>query len=215
MKQTNFYNFLCKAGLVIFMATVFTITASAQRPGTLYTFSGGTVFYQNRPMVGVDARSFVDLGLGYAKDYRNVYYNGSILPYVDAASFRLKNIPGDYRGNYPSGYDYGYGPYRMEGYKVTSNAVLFNGKKISDSPRGFKDLGWGYAKDAFDVYFLGRKMNASTIGFRVLGDGYAADSFDVYFEGGKMDASTIGFKVLGNGYAEDSFDTYYLGKKVR
>lgn len=61
-------------------------------------------------------------------------------------------------------------------------------EKISDSPRTFKDLGWGYGKDAYDVYYMGRKM-----------EGVFSNTF----------------KVLEDGYAEDSFDTYYRGKKVK
>lgn len=69
-------------------------------------------------------------------------------------------------------------------YIVTSNAVLYNGEKISDSPSSFKDLGWGYGKDAFDVYYMGKKVNgASTTSFKVLKDGYAEDAFDTYYRG--------------------------------
>ena len=111
-------------------------------------------------------------------------------------TFRLK-VPGSvYQGGYPGDYsdDYPvnprdeYDPYYNEGYVVTSNAVLYNGRKISDRASSFKDLGWGYGKDAFEVYYMGRKIN---------------------------DARSSSFKVLKDGYAEDAFDTYYRGKVVK
>ena len=61
-------------------------------------------------------------------------------------------------------------------------------ERISASARSFKDLGWGYGKDAFDVYYMGDKVSG---------------------------ASSSSFKVLKDGYAEDAFDTYYRGKVVR
>lgn len=66
--------------------------------------------------------------------------------------------------------------------------MLFNGRKISDNPQNFQDLGWGYAKDSFEVYYMGRKIEG---------------------------AMTSSFKVLKNGYAEDTFETYYRGKVVK
>ena len=78
--------------------------------------------------------------------------------------------------------------FNKKGVVVTSNAVLYNGRKISDRASSFKDLGWGYGKDTFEVYYMGRKIN---------------------------DARSSSFKVLKDGYAEDAFDTYYRGKVVK
>ena len=111
-------------------------------------------------------------------------------------TFRLKvpgsvyqgGYPGDYSGNYPVNPRDEYDPYYNEGYIVTSNAVLYNGRKISSSASSFKDLGWGYGKDAFEVYYMGNKVSG---------------------------ASSSSFKVLKDGYAEDAFDTYYRGKVVK
>ena len=55
-------------------------------------------------------------------------------------TFSLK-IAQPYPGDYPTDDDiYDNDDYYR--YRITSNAVLFRGKKISDSPRTFKDLGW-------------------------------------------------------------------------
>lgn len=187
MKQKKSNRLRCSA-LLLFAA--FTLAANAQAPQKntkLYSLNRNGVYYQRQPIVDADYRSFVDLGFGYAKDRYNVYYLGRILPYVDPMTFGLK-IAQPYPGDYPTDEDWYESDDSYYRYRITSNAVLFRGKKISDSPRSFKDLGWGYGKDAFDVYYMGRKIEG---------------------------AFTSTFKVLEDGYAEDSFETYYKGKKVK
>ncbi len=174
---------------VVLMA-IFALSASAQssRQVRPYSFNKRGVYYGRQPVMGIDMRTFVDLGYGYAKDRYNVYFEGQILPFVDPLTFRLK-VPGNvYPGDYPIEPHDGYDPYYSEGYVVTSNAVLFDGKKISDCAKSFQDLGWGYGKDTFDVYYMGKKVNG---------------------------AISSSFKVLKDGYAEDTFETYYRGKVVK
>lgn len=196
MEKKNFYRQLRLSCVVLMAAFALNVSAQSSRQVRPYSFNKKGVFYGRQPVMGIDIRTFVDLGYGYAKDRYNVYFEGQILPFVDPMTFRLK-VPGSvYQGGYPGDYsdDYpvnprdGYDPYYNEGYVVTSNAVLYNGRKISASARSFKDLGWGYGKDAFDVYYMGDKVSG---------------------------ASSSSFKVLKDGYAEDTFDTYYRGKVVR
>ena len=81
--------------------------------------------------MGIDPRTFVDLGYGYAKDRYNVYFEGQILPFVDPLTFRLK-VPGRvYLGDYPVNPNDDYDPYYTEGYIVTSNAVLYMGRRLA------------------------------------------------------------------------------------
>ena len=162
----------------------------------------------------------------------NVWWNGAVLPYVDALSFRLttqSGRPGQGPGTAP-GMGPGYGPGTAPGvpghgfsvqppmakYEVIGNSVFFNGVKVKGArASSFKDLGWGYGMDSFDVYYLGKEIDASTMKFRVLSDGYAINAFDVFYCGREVKgASTSSFRVLGYGYAEDAFDTYYLGKEI-
>ena len=133
--------------------------------------------------------TYVVLGHGYAKDSENVYLNGQVLPWVDPHTFSLKRCDGH------------------QSYRCFENDA---------SASSFKDLGYGYGKDSFDVYFCGKKISgASANSFRLLKDGYAKDSFDVYFYGKKVsDASASSFSVDENGYAHDTFSTYYFGKKI-
>ena len=213
-----------------------------------YTVRGTKVYYGRVELRDADYRTFVDLGHGYAKDNDNVWWNGSVLPYVDATSFRLTTHsgrpaqgPGSAPGMAPGygpgatpgmgpGMAPGYGPGTTPGtpghgmsaqphmakYEVIGNSVFFNGVKVKGArASSFKDLGWGYAMDTFDVYYLGEEIDASTMNFKVLTDGYAKNSFDVFYCGKEVKgASPSSFKVLEYGYAEDAFDTYYLGKEI-
>ena len=197
-----------------------------------YTVRGTKVYYGRVELRDADYRTFVDLGHGYAKDNDNVWWNGAVLPYVDALSFRLttqSGRPGQGPGTAPGmgpGYGSGTAPGvpghgvsvqpPMAKYEVIGNSVFFNGVKVKGArASSFKDLGWGYGMDSFDVYYLGKEIDASTMKFRVLSDGYAINAFDVFYCGREVKgASTSSFRVLGYGYAEDAFDTYYLGKEI-
>ena len=204
-----------------------------QNPAERYEVRGGRVFYGNIVLQNVDSRTFTDLGYGYAKDNDNVWWEGKLLPYVDAKSFRLNVQPGPggpggpgmgpgnnpgvgpgpgYPGNGP-GHD---GPHNYGKYFVKGSTVYYNGEKVKGArASSFKDLGWGYAKDTFDVYYCGKEIDASSSSFKVLEDGYAKDSFDVFYRGREVKgASSSSFKVLGEGYAKDAFDTYYRGVEV-
>ena len=128
--------------------------------------------------------------------------------------FRLK-IPAyqPYPDDYPP-YDEYYGPIN---YIITSNTVIFRGKKVKGAwAENFKDLGDGYARDTFHAYFMGEQINVSNSdSFQNIGDGYAKDTFHVYYLGKRIDgANPDSFKLLGNGYAEDTFHTYAYGKRV-
>ena len=59
-----------------------------------YTVRGTKVYYGRVELRDADYRTFVDLGHGYAKDNDNVWWNGAVLPYVDATSFRLTTQSG-------------------------------------------------------------------------------------------------------------------------
>lgn len=205
-------------------------------PVERYEVRGGRVFYGNVVLQNVDTRTFTDLGYGYAKDNGNVWWEGTKLPYVDAKSFRL-NVqsapggpgngpvgPGAGPGNNP-GMGPGYGPGGNPGYdrpenygtySVRGGTVYYNGEKVKGArASSFKDLGWGYAKDTFDVYYCGKEIDASSSSFKVLEDGYAKDSFDVFYRGKEVKGAwPSSFKVLGQGYAKDSYRTYYRGVKV-
>ena len=138
-----------------------------------YKIDRNKVFFDREPIPHADARSFVDLGHGYAKDRNNVYHHGRILEFVDPATFRLKGRDNSH--------------FHEEGDKTKFN-VYYGDKKIDAMASSFKEIGDGYAKDAFNVFYYGKKVDgASASTFKHTGDGYAQDAFNAYYRGRKLD----------------------------
>ena len=201
MKQSAF---LLKSFLVVTMMG-WTLMSNAQR----YEIEHGRVYFGDEVMMQADARSFVDLGCGYAKDRMNVYMNGHVLENVDPSTFRLKE-----RSTWRHRKDES--TPENKGYFKTNFNVYFGNKKIDAMASSFVDLGGGYAKDSFNVYYFGEKLKGCMASsFEILEGGYAKDSFNVYYRGNKVDgAMASSFKYMGNGYGQDHFNAYYKGKKL-
>ena len=202
MKQSAF---LLKSFLVVTMMG-WTLMSNAQR----YEIEHGRVYFDDEVMMQADARSFVDLGCGYAKDRMNVYMNGHVLENVDPSTFRLKE-----RSTWRHRKDES--TPENKGYFKTNFNVYFGNKKIDAMASSFVDLGGGYAKDSFNVYYFGEKLKGCMASsFEILEGGYAKDSFSVYYRGNKVDgAMASSFKYMGNGYGQDHFNAYYKGKKLK
>ena len=177
-----------------------------------YRIDRGRVYFERESMPYADARTFVDLGCGYAKDCDNVYLDGRVLEYVDPSSFRLKpHSKSHFRDHYDS-YDHGRS---YDDYYKSDHNVYYGDKKIDASPSSFKEIGEGYAKDAFNVFYHGRKIDASAGSFKLLEGGYAKDAFDVFYYGKKIEGASAGtFKYTGDGYAKDAFNDYYRGRRL-
>lgn len=206
MKQTTFF---LKSFLVMVMMG-WTMTSHAQR----YEIDRGRVYFGEEIMMQADARSFVDLGWGYAKDRENVYMNGRVLENVDPSSFRLKERS-TLRHHGHGDMSEPQAPRR--GYYKTQFNVYYGDKKIDAMPSTFVELGSGYAKDAFNVYYFGDKLKGCMASsFEILEGGYAKDSFNAYYRGNKVEgAFAPSFRYTGDGYAEDTFNAYYKGKKLK
>ena len=173
MKKSAFY----KSFLLVAMIG-WAMMANAQR----YEVDHGRVYFGSELMMFADARSFVDLGYGYAKDFHNVYMNGKVLENVDPSSFRLKERSG--RRHHDKDMEE---PVARRGYFKTRLNVYYGEKKIDAMAGSFKELGGGYAKDAFNVFYCGEKVEgAMASSFKYTGDGYGEDSFDAYFRGRKL-----------------------------
>ena len=205
MKQTAF---LLKSFLVVTMMG-WTLMSNAQR----YEIDRGRVFFGDEVMMEADARSFVDLGSGYAKDRMNVYMNGHVLENVDPSTFRLKKRS---TWHHHGREEKGEPAPENRGYFKTNFNVYFGDKKIDAMASTFQDLGGGYAKDSFNVFYFGEKLKGCMASsFVILEGGYAKDSFNVYYRGTKMDGvMASSFKYTGNGYGQDHFNVYYKGKKL-
>lgn len=184
-----------------------------------YKIDHNRVFFDRDPMPYADARTFIDLGFGYAKDRDNVYLDGHILNFVDPATFSLKGR--DNSHSYEHGDSHKHGNWHehdrnQRGYYKTKFNVYYGDKKIDAVASSFKEIGGGYAKDAFNVFLYGKKIDGATAAtFKVLEGGYAKDAFNVFYYGMKVDGATASsFKYTGDGYAEDAFNAFYRGRKI-
>ena len=205
MKQTAF---LFKSLMLVTMMG-WTLMSQAQK----YEIDRGRVFFDDEIIMHADARSFVDLGCGYAKDKMNVYLDGRVLENVDPSTFRLKERSSwrhrrHKEKNNPTPAQRGY-------YKTQFN-VYYGDKKIDAMASSFVELGGGYAKDSFNVYYFGEKLKGCMASnFEILEGGYAKDSFNVFYRGNKVEGAMAStFKYTGNGYGEDRFEVFYKGKKL-
>ena len=128
MKQKAF---LLKSLMVIGLLGC-TVSVYAQS----YEVDRGRAFFERKPIPYADARTFVDLGCGYAKDSFSVFYHGRK---IDASAGSFKLLDG--------------------GYAKDAFTVFYFGKKVDGASAGtFKYTGDGYAKDAFNDYYRGRKL---------------------------------------------------------
>lgn len=126
-----------------------------------YEIIGSKVYFNGTFISNASAHSFKDLGWGYAKDSRRVYYNGK----------KLTDNPSRFKA-------------LTDGYAMDSFDVYYFGKEIKALTSGFKVLSDGYAKDAFDAYYCGKEVEGSSAStFKVLGNGYAEDAWKTYYLG--------------------------------
>lgn len=134
--------------VILLLGMMISATVSAQRHGCCrekpsHHFAGAKerynkcrdcVYYHDNRIKGAHAKSFKDLGYGYARDKFGVYYKGVRMKGVSVNSFRVLKS-GYARDNF----DAYYKGRRIKGASVSSFRVL-------------KD---GYAKDNFNVYYRG------------------------------------------------------------
>jgi len=174
MKQTVFSH---RTFLLVAMIG-WAMLSHAQR----YETDHGRVYFVDEFMVHADAKTFEDLGCGYAKDIHNVYLNGRVLENVDPSTFRLKE-----RSTWRHREKNDEEPVARRGYFKTQMNVYYGDKKLNAMAGSFKELGGGYAKDAFTVFYNGEKVEgAMASSFKYSGDGYGEDTFDAYYRGKKI-----------------------------
>ena len=129
-----------------------------------YEVIGDKVYYNGVLVSNASPHSFKDLGCGYARDSKKVYYCGK----------KLTDNPSRFKA-------------LSDGYAMDSFDVYYFGEEIDASTSGFKVLSDGYAKDAFDAYYCGKKIvGSSGSTFKVTGNGYAKDAWETYYLGKKV-----------------------------
>ena len=89
--------------------------------------------------------------------------------------------------------------------------------QMGDVSGNLKNLGAGYAVDAFNGYYRGRQIEISgnlkvLKAYKAL-TYYAVDSFNAFYKGKKIEVSGK-LKGLGFGYATDAFNAYFRGEKM-
>ena len=137
--------------LMVVMMMGCTLMSHAQK----YEIDRGRVFYGDQIIMHADAKSFVDLGSGYAKDRMNVYMDGRVLENVDPSTFRLKEHSSWRHHRHGERND---PAPEHRGYYKTQFNVYYGDKKIDAMASTFVELGEGYAKDSFNVYYFGEKL---------------------------------------------------------
>ena len=119
-------------------------------------------------------------------------------------------------------------------YEMDRGRIYFGEELVIHADmQSFKDLGFGYAKDRYNVYMNGRVLeNVDPSTFRLkeqsgrrqhgkdreeleMHRGYYKTKWNVYYGDKKLDATASSFVELGGGYAKDSFNVYYCGEKVK
>ncbi|MBX7247736.1 MAG: DKNYY domain-containing protein [Caulobacteraceae bacterium] len=144
------------------------------------------VWYEGRPMAGVDAPSFTPLRGLFARDSRTVYYDLEPMPGPDPRSFQAidDNWSRDARQVYWSDIDLGSDPPGAHVQRVAEGA----------DPATFEMLDGGYGKDGRHVWHEGvlvEGADPATFSFQSsVGDWDASDSTGRYKEGRRLAAQT-------------------------
>ncbi len=167
----------------------------------IYTIEHNRVLFNGAPVKFADVNSFRIIGHGYAKDRYNVYMNGTILPFVDPSSFKLKDQISNNDTQYGRVQD------RTNNNDRLKDEIVFDEGEFEHGE---------YYKTTFDVFYNRKKIkDAMASSFVVLKGGYAKDAFNVYYRGEKVkDAMASSFVYDGRGYGHDAFNAYYKGKKL-
>lgn len=167
----------------------------------LYIIEHNRVLFNGTPVKFADVNSFRIIGHGYAKDRFNVYMNGTILPFVEPSSFKLKDQISNNDTQYGRVQD------RTNNNDRLKDEIVFDEGEFEHGE---------YYKTTFDVFYNRKKIkDAMASSFVVLKGGYAKDAFNVYYRGEKVkDAMASSFVYDGRGYGHDAFNAYYKGKKL-
>jgi hypothetical protein len=194
-----------------------------------YYVRGGKVYYNRGFPDGsfviatADAGTFKDIGSGYARDQRQVYFRGSRILGADVPSFVLlpaadasKDKNHVYQGievvsDDPAHYEFLGGPLTKD-----SQHVYWSNKIISDDPAHFviiKASGvYSYDRDSQTVFVQGNPIaGADPATFTVIQEDYARDQGHIYyFDQVIMGAHLATFQVLASPYARDAQSVFWM-----
>ena len=177
---------------VILLALLTGCASGYQESGGGYTYvswneSAGKV---ELPVVGADRATFDVLDKnGYAKDARQVYFQGRTIEGADAVTFvRLSEL-----------------------YGKDASRVYYQGKVVPGAdPNSFDVFNLQWGRDANDIYIQDRPLEAcDPATFEMLKDSWQKDSRCAYREGRKVaNADAATFEVLNFWFAKDRYHAY-------
>lgn len=193
------------AGMGIGSSTFEIIGADAQTFKVLeienYAIDKNRAYYQGKPILNSNSKTFVPILDYYAKDKYHAYMEASIIEKADAKSFEV--IDG--------------GPYSKDNKDYYFDTIALNVNDIHSFKILNKTEEYGYwAKDKTHYYIISEKyILADYESFINIGNGYAKDKFKVYFQDNIVNgADPETFKSLEFGYAEDKNAKFDGHKKL-
>jgi len=132
-----------------------------------------------------DLRTFEDMGYGYAKDFKRVYYQGKQMYDVSPENIKAS-----------------------QWYLITRNSVYCEGKRMKGTdPDSFEIIDniydWRYAKDKKYVYKYTERTPYDVSTFRILDNQYFSDTNNIYY-------GRNGTKVEGASMQDMSFNDEFL-----
>jgi hypothetical protein len=184
-----------------------------------------------------DPKSFRFLADGYARDAKNVFFEGRSFPVKDVNSFELlkdgfarDHLTGYYHQTPIPGSDGGSFAVLGNHYSRDRTHVFYSSFDLNHSPvvirsarlegalvDSFTVLEDGYAKDDKRSYHAGKPL-ANAVTFEVLSLRYAKTNRQVFYEGkpipGADAASFVMLQPIGEADAKDSRARYSQGRKV-
>lgn len=172
---------------------------------------------------GADVRSFeiLDDEQAYARDERQVYFNGNVIQAADPSTFEVLEswFSRDINHVYISGEVFTDNPAHFEilGESLyrDSEHVYWSTNIISDDPASlvvlFSQDYYTYIKDSQNVFVNGNVIaDADVDTFEVLSSGYARDADQVYYFDQVLPADSGTFEVLEIPYSRDSQHVFWM-----
>lgn len=162
-----------------------------------YATDGKTVYYEDKPLRGVDPATFRMVGdYNFAADARHAFYYGRQIKGIDPASMQVLS----------------------NGYSKDRRGVYFTTEPIKGAdPKSFQILPDGdrWARDVRNVYYAEHKLPALDIAsFRQINHDYAVDNQHVYYQNTLLkQADSKTFQVV-DGKIFDKRHQYKDGKII-
>jgi hypothetical protein len=179
--------------LSLFIAIVSYVLPGYHNYGVMVVFSVPSMErdFRSIRLENVDPFAFKDLGYGYAKDTKYVYYHGKVIANANAETFKVIG----------------------KIYAIDKAHVFYKDIVIREAePATFSIMKeWGWSKDRKHIYAGDKSIETCDIGtFKFLTDDWQADSKCVYTSQKILQlADPNTFKVINFWYGKDKEHVFY------